>query len=279
MKFSFLLQKAVILVKILISICKKRSVKMAEERFGKVNTEGVRLNKYLSEGGYCSRREADRLIEAGKVYIDGKVALMGQKVLEGQKVTVGRPDNKKEVKRQEELVLIALNKPVGIECTTDKSNKDNIVDFVGFKSRVFPVGRLDKNSEGLILLTNDGTLSDKMMRGANYHEKEYVVTVDKKIDNNFIKKMGAGVPLKDEEHGIDTVTRKCFVEKIGDNKFKIILTQGINRQIRRMCSYFGYNVIKLKRIRIMNIKLDTLKTGQWRMVSTHELKELRKLLK
>ena len=252
---------------------------MAEERFGKVNTEGVRLNKYLSECGYCSRREADRLIEAGKVYIDGKVALMGQKVLEGQKVTVGRPDNKKEVKRQEELVLIALNKPVGIECTTDKSNKDNIVDFVGFKSRVFPVGRLDKNSEGLILLTNDGALSDKMMRGANYHEKEYVVTVDKKIDNNFIKKMGAGVPLKDEEHGIDTVTRKCFVEKIGDNKFKIILTQGINRQIRRMCSYFGYNVIKLKRIRIMNIKLDTLKTGQWRMVSTHELKELRKLLK
>ena len=251
---------------------------MAESRLGKVNTEGVRLNKYLSEGGYCSRREADRLIEAGKVYIDGKVAKMGQKVLEGQKVTVGRPDNKKEIKRQEELILIALNKPVGIECTTDKSNKDNIVDFVGFKSRVFPVGRLDKNSEGLILLTNDGALSDKMMRGANYHEKEYVVTVDKKIDNNFIKKMGAGVPLKDEEHGIDTVTRKCFVEKIGDNKFKIILTQGINRQIRRMCSYFGYNVIKLKRIRIMNIKLDNLKMGQWRMVSTHELKELKRLL-
>lgn len=252
---------------------------MAEGRFGKVNTEGVRLNKYLSEGGYCSRREADRLIEAGKVYIDGKVAQMGQKVLEGQKVTVGRPDNKKEIKRQEELILIALNKPVGIECTTDKSNKDNIVDFVGFKSRVFPVGRLDKNSEGLILLTNDGALSDKMMRGANYHEKEYVVTVDKKFDNNFIKKMGAGVPLKDEEHGIDTVTRKCVVEKISDNKFRIILTQGINRQIRRMCSYFGYNVIKLKRIRIMNIKLDNLKTGQWRMVSTHELKELKGLLK
>ena len=161
---------------------------MAETRFGKVNTEGVRLNKYLSEGGYCSRREADRLIEAGKVYIDGKVAVMGQKVLQGQKVTVGKPDNKKEIKRQEELVLIALNKPVGIECTTDKTNKDNIVDFVGFKSRVFPVGRLDKNSEGLILLTNDGALSDKMMRGANYHEKEYIVTVDKKFDNNFIKK-------------------------------------------------------------------------------------------
>lgn len=251
---------------------------MSEMKFGKVNTEGVRLNKYLSDGGFCSRREADRLIEAGKVFIDGKVAVMGQKVLEGQKVTVGSADAKKQITRQEELVLIALNKPVGIECTTDKSNPDNIVDFVDYKSRIFPVGRLDKNSEGLILLTNDGALSDKMMRGANYHEKEYVVTVDKPFDNNFIKKMGAGVPIKDEEHGIDTVTRKCHVEKISDNKFKIILTQGINRQIRRMCGYFGYNVIKLKRVRIMNIKLDKLPVGKWRMVTTHELKELRRLI-
>ncbi|MBQ6815141.1 MAG: pseudouridine synthase [Lachnospiraceae bacterium] len=251
---------------------------MSEMKFGKVNTEGVRLNKYLSDGGFCSRREADRLIEAGKVFIDGKVAVMGQKVLEGQKVTVGSADAKKQITRQEELVLIALNKPVGIECTTDKSNPDNIVDFVDYKSRIFPVGRLDKNSEGLILLTNDGALSDKMMRGANYHEKEYVVTVDKPFDNSFIKKMGAGVPIKDEEHGIDTVTRKCHVEKISDNKFKIILTQGINRQIRRMCGYFGYNVIKLKRVRIMNIKLDKLPVGKWRMVTTHELKELRRLI-
>lgn len=251
---------------------------MGEMKFAKVNTDGVRLNKYLSDGGFCSRREADRLIEAGKVFVDGQPAVMGQKVFEGQKVMVGTGGSKKQVNRQEELVLIALNKPVGIECTTDKSNPDNIVDFVGYKSRVFPVGRLDKNSEGLILLTNDGALSDKMMRGANYHEKEYIVTVDKAFDNSFIRKMGAGVPLKDEEHDIDTVTRKCHVERISDNKFKIILTQGINRQIRRMCSYFGYNVIKLKRVRIMNINLDKLQTGKWRMVTTGELKELKGLL-
>ena len=252
---------------------------MSSRKFGQVNTEGTRLNKYLSEGGYCSRREADRLIEAGKVFIDGKPAVMGQKVMEGQKVTVGTKGAGKAVKRQEELVLIALNKPVGVECTTDKSNPDNIVDFVAYESRVFPIGRLDKNSEGLILLTNDGALSDKMMRAANYHEKEYIVTVDKTLNNEFIKKMGAGVPLKDEEHGIDVVTRKCHVEKISDNKFKIILTQGINRQIRRMCSYFGYRVIKLKRVRIMNIKLDKLPVGKWRMVATHELKELKGMLK
>lgn len=252
---------------------------MREKKLAQVNMDGVRLNKYLSDGGYCSRREADRLIEAGKVFIDGRQAVMGQKVLEGQKVTVGSADSGKQIKRQEELVLIALNKPVGIECTTDKTNPDNIVDFVRYKSRVFPVGRLDKNSEGLIFLTNDGALSDKLMRGANYHEKEYVVTVDRAFDNTFIKKMGAGVPLKDEEHGIDTVTRRCHVERISDNKFKIILTQGINRQIRRMCSYFGYNVIKLKRVRIMNIKLDKLPEGKWRMVTGHELKELKSLLK
>lgn len=251
---------------------------MAEKKIGQINSEGMRLNKYLSDGGFCSRREADRLIEAGKVFVDGKVAVMGQKVLEGQKVTVGTKEAGKSVRRQEELVLIALNKPVGIECTADKSNPDNIVDFVNYKSRVFPVGRLDKNSEGLILLTNDGSLADKMMRAANYHEKEYIVTVDKKIDSSFIKKMGAGVPIKDEEHGLDTVTRKCMVEKVSDNKFKIVLTQGINRQIRRMCSYFGYNVIKLKRVRIMNIKLDNIPLGKWRMVTTHELKELKSSL-
>ena len=251
---------------------------MAEKKIGQINSEGMRLNKYLSDGGFCSRREADRLIEAGKVFVDGKVAVMGQKVLEGQKVTVGTKEAGKSVRRQEELVLIALNKPVGIECTADKSNPDNIVDFVNYKSRVFPVGRLDKNSEGLILLTNDGSLADKMMRAANYHEKEYIVTVDKKIDSSFIKKMGAGVPIKDEEHGLDTVTRKCMVEKVSDNKFKIVLTQGINRQIRRMCSYFGYNVIKLKRGRIMNIKLDNNPLGKWRMVTTHELKELKSSL-
>ncbi len=252
---------------------------MGEKKIGQVNNEGTRLNKYLSDGGFCSRREADRLIEAGKVFIDGKPAVMGQRVFEGQKVTVGTKESVRTVKRQEELVLIALNKPVGIECTTDKSNPDNIVDFVEYKSRIFPVGRLDKNSEGLILLTNDGSLADKMMRAANYHEKEYIVTVDKKFDSGFIRKMGEGVTLKDEEHGIDTVTRKCLVERISDNKFRIVLTQGINRQIRRMCSYFGYNVIKLKRVRIMNIKLDKLPVGKWRMVTTHELKELKAMLK
>ena len=251
---------------------------MAEKKIGQINSEGMRLNKYLSDGGFCSRREADRLIEAGKVFVDGKVAVMGQKVLEGQKVTVGTKEAGKSVRRQEELVLIALNKPVGIECTADKSNPDNIVDFVNYKSRVFPVGRLDKNSEGLILLTNDGSLADKMMRAANYHETEYIVPVDKKIDSSFIKKLGAGVPIKDDEHGLDTVTRKCMVEKVSDNKFKIVLTQGINRQIRRMCSYFGYNVIKLKRVRIMNIKLDNIPLGKWRMVTTHELKELKSSL-
>ena len=254
---------------------------MSNSKFTQINTEGIRLNKYLSDGGFCSRREADRLIEAGKVFIDGKPALMGQRVLEGQKVTVGKAGEKdrKEIKREEQLVLIALNKPVGIECTTDKSNPDNVVDFVGYKSRVFPIGRLDKNSEGLILLSNDGALADKLMRAANYHEKEYIVTVDKPFDNEFIRRMGAGVPLKDDEHKLDTVTRKCHVERVNDRVFKIILTQGLNRQIRRMCSYFGYNVIKLKRIRIMNIKLGDLKHGKWREVTTHEIKELRGKLK
>ena len=254
---------------------------MSNAKFGQVNTEGTRLNKYLSEGGYCSRREADRLIEAGKVFIDGRPAVMGQRVFEGQKVTVGKPqdEKKREIKREEKLVLIALNKPVGIECTTDKNNPYNIVDFVGYKSRIFPIGRLDKNSEGLILLSNDGALADKLMRAANYHEKEYIVTVDKPFNNDFIKKMGAGVPLKDEEHNLDTVTRKCHVERVSDCMFKIVLTQGLNRQIRRMCSYFGYNVIKLKRIRIMNIRLQDLKQGKWREVTTHELKELREKLK
>ena len=254
---------------------------MSDIKLGQLNKEGTRLNKYLSDGGYCSRREADRLIEAGKVFIDGKPAVMGQKVLEGQKVTVGRAEDKKqrEIKREEKLILIALNKPVGIECTTDKSNPDNIVDFVGYKSRIYPIGRLDKNSEGLILLSNDGALADKMMRASNYHEKEYIVTVDKTFDHEFIKKMGAGVPLKDEEHKLDTVTRKCHVERVNDKVFKIVLTQGLNRQIRRMCSYFGYNVVKLKRIRIMNIKLGDLKIGKWREITTHEIKELKSKLK
>ena len=235
---------------------------------------GVRINKYLSQAGVCSRREADRIIEEGKVTVNGSIATLGTKVSDGDEVKVeGIP-----VKNAEQEVLIALNKPVGIECTTDLKNKDNIISFLNYTARVFMVGRLDKNSEGLILLTNNGELSDKLMRAANYHEKEYVVTVDKKITPEFIKGMASGVPIVDEEHGLDTVTRKCKVEKMGSNTFKIVLTQGLNRQIRRMCKYFDYNVVKLKRIRIMNIQLGNLPIGKYREVTNEEISILKKSL-
>ena len=234
----------------------------------------MRINKYFSNLGICSRRETNRLIEEKRVIVNGVLCEPGQWVEEEDEILLDGV----RVKAKEKI-YIALNKPTGVTCTAADNVKNNIIDYMNYQQYIFPVGRLDKESQGLIIMTNDGILSNKILEADNLHEKEYIVTVDKKIDNNFIKKMGAGVPLKDEEHGIDTVTRKCFVEKIGDNKFKIILTQGINRQIRRMCSYFGYNVTKLKRIRIMNIRLDNLKTGQWRMVSTHELKELKRLLK
>lgn len=234
----------------------------------------MRLNKYLSQSGVCSRREADRLIEAGRVTIEGRIADVGSQVTEGQVVCL---DNK-VVKLSEEFILIALNKPVGIECTTDLSNKDNIVSFINYGKRIFPVGRLDKNSEGLILLTNSGELSDKLMRGSNYHEKEYIVTVDKKINSDFVKRMSNGIPLIDEEHNLNTVTRKCKVTKVSDNTFKIILTQGLNRQIRRMCKYLGYNVVKLKRVRIMNINLGNLPGGKYRKVTVEETNQLKKSL-
>ncbi len=235
---------------------------------------GVRINKYLSQSGVCSRREADRIIEEGKVTVNGSVATLGTKVNDGDEVKVGG----KLVKNAEREVVLALNKPVGIECTTDLKNKDNIISFINYETRVFMVGRLDKNSEGLILLTNNGELSDKLMRGANYHEKEYVVTVDKKITPEFIKGMAAGVPIVDEEHGLDTMTRKCKVEKVNSNTFKIILTQGLNRQIRRMCKYFDYNVIKLKRVRIMNIQLGNLPMGKYREVTADEIRILKQSL-
>lgn len=227
----------------------------------------VRLNKYISDTGFCSRREADKLIEANRVKVDGVVAAMGTKVAKGQKVTV---DNK-PLKLQEELVYIALNKPRGITCTTEKKIKGNIVDYVNHEKRIFPIGRLDKDSEGLIFLTNDGDIVNKILRAGNNHEKEYIVTVNKDINDKFIKAMANGVPI------LDTVTKKCYVEKISRNKFRIILTQGLNRQIRRMCSYFGYEVTRLKRIRIMNVKLDNLETGAWRYLSNKELKEINKL--
>lgn len=231
--------------------------------------EGIRLNKYLSEAGYCSRREADRLIEEGKVFVDGNRAIMGMRVDDTNLIRV----NGKTISNKEKPVIIALNKPRGVVCTAQKKEKDNIIDFVNYKTRIYPVGRLDKESEGLILLTNMGDLVNKIMRAGNYHEKEYIVTVDKVITKEFLKKMSEGVPI------LDTVTRKCKVEKIDDYCFRIILTQGLNRQIRRMCEHFSYNVKKLVRVRIMNIKLGDLPVGKYRELTSGELEKLTELTK
>lgn len=230
--------------------------------------EEIRLNKYISETGMCSRREADKLIEYGKVTVDGKKALMGTKISKGQVVKV----NGKTISKEEQIVYIALNKPVGITCTTEKKVKENIVDFVGHGKRIFPIGRLDKDSQGLILLTNDGDIVNKILRSGNNHEKEYIVTVDKKITDEFIKKMSSGVRI------LKTTTKKCFVKKENDYTFRIILTEGMNRQIRRMSEALGYEVKKLKRIRIMNIDLGNLKIGAWRDLSRKELIELNHLI-
>ena len=226
--------------------------------------EQIRLNKFLSDAGYCSRREADRLVEQGVVKVNGKTAVMGQKVTINDSIMV----KGKNISREEEQILIALNKPVGIECTTDLNNPDNIVDFINFDKRVYPIGRLDKNSQGLILLTNDGSIVNNILKGSNYHEKEYVVTVDKPVTDDFIKKMSTGVRI------LDQVTSPCKVTKVKKHVFNIVLTQGLNRQIRRMCGELGYNVQKLKRIRIMNIELGNLPVGQYRKVTDSELKEL-----
>ena len=226
--------------------------------------EQIRLNKFLSDAGYCYRREADRLVEQGVVKVNGKTAVMGQKVTINDSIMV----KGKNISREEEQILIALNKPVGIECTTDLNNPDNIVDFINFDKRIYPIGRLDKNSQGLILLTNDGSIVNNILKGSNYHEKEYVVTVDKPVTDDFIKKMSTGVRI------LDQVTRPCKVAKVKKHVFNIVLTQGLNRQIRRMCGELGYNVQKLKRIRIMNIELGNLPVGQYRKVTDSELKEL-----
>lgn len=231
--------------------------------------EAIRINKYLSEAGYCSRRQADRLVEAGRVTIDGKVAQMGDKVTDDQKVMVG----KQRVLREEPFIMIALNKPKGIVCTTAEVEKDNVVRFLNFKQRIYPVGRLDKDSEGLLLLTNQGELANELMKARNYHEKEYVVRVNKPLTKDFIKAMRDGVPI------LDTVTRPCKVRYVDKYTFEIILTQGLNRQIRRMCEYFGYRVVALKRIRIVNIELGKLKTGQWRYLTDNEIQEMKGLLK
>ncbi len=229
----------------------------------------TRLNKYLSEAGICSRREADKLIESGRVTVDGKVATMGMKVTDDNLVCVG----KKPVKPKNEMVLLAVNKPVGIVCTEEKREKHNIIDFLNYPTRITYIGRLDKDSEGLLLMTNNGDIINKMMRAGNAHEKEYKVTVNKPITDEFLQKMAGGVPI------LDTVTRKCKVERIGKYKFRIILTQGLNRQIRRMCEYFGYQVTRLERVRVMNITLGDLKPGQYRKVTEEEIAELMEMIK
>jgi len=224
--------------------------------------EQTRINKYLSEVGYCSRRAADKLIDAGRVTINGKVPEMGTKITTDDEVRV---DGELITKVKKKNVYIAFNKPVGIVCTTDtRVEKNNIIDYINYPTRIFPIGRLDKPSEGLIFLTDDGNIVNKILRARNNHEKEYVVTVNKPVTNSFIKKMGNGVPI------LDTVTNNCFVEQLNTNTFKIILTQGLNRQIRRMCEYLDYRVVKLKRIRIMNVKLD-VPVGKWRNLTKKEL--------
>lgn len=231
----------------------------------------VRINKYLSEAGVCSRREADRLIEAGAVTIDGVTAVCGSKVSDNQTVEV----NGKKVTKNTEKILLAFNKPEGIVCTTtDKQGNNNIVDFIGYPERIYPVGRLDKDSEGLILMTNDGEMMDRILRSANGHEKEYIVRVNKPVTEEFVKKMSDGVYLKE----LDRTTNVCKVEKVTKFCFRIVLTQGLNRQIRRMCENFGYKVLKLKRIRIMNILLGDLKVGNYRKVTEEEYAELTKQL-
>jgi 23S rRNA pseudouridine2604 synthase/16S rRNA pseudouridine516 synthase len=230
----------------------------------------TRINKYLSEVGYCSRRKADRLIEEGKVTINGKVAEIGTKLEDDDKVKVEGQRIKKSTKQKK--IYLAFNKPVGIVCTTDRRiEPDNIIDFVKYPTRIFPIGRLDKESEGLIFLTNDGDIVNKILRARNNHEKEYIVIVNRPISGEFIKRMSNGVKI------LDTTTKNCFVKQLGQKKFKIILTQGLNRQIRRMCEFLGYKVQSLKRVRIMNIKLD-LQTGKYREFTKEELLELNKLL-
>ncbi len=234
-----------------------------------MSMEKTRINKYLSEVGFCSRREADRLLEQGRITINGLVPEMGTKVSDDDEIFVDGVNIKKT---EEKPVYIALNKPVGIVCTTDtKRERDNIIEFVNHPKRIFPIGRLDKPSEGLILLTNDGDIVNKILRSRNNHGKEYIVRVDRPITPKFLMQMRGGIPI------LDTVTNKCEVEQIDNLSFRIVLTQGLNRQIRRMCEFCGYEVKKLKRIRVLNIKLD-LPIGKWRDLTEVEVNELKALV-
>jgi len=234
----------------------------------KSNENSISLNKYISSTGICSRREANVLIEEHRVTINNEIAKLGNRVFEGDIV---RLDNKL-IGAKPTPIYIAFNKPVGIVCTTDQKERKNIISYINYKERLFPIGRLDKPSEGLIFLTNDGDIVNKILRAGNNHEKEYIVTVDNKINDRFIKRMGNGIPI------LGTKTKKCKVIQISDRSFKIILTQGLNRQIRRMCEYLGYNVTKLVRTRIMNVELANLKTGKWRKLSKSEIDLINKMV-
>tara|TARA_B100000401_G_C52809924_1_gene723174 strand:+ start:2552 stop:3274 length:723 start_codon:yes stop_codon:yes gene_type:complete len=230
----------------------------------------IRINKFLSESGYCSRRKADKMIEDGRIKINGILCVMGEKVSISDKISI---DDKLIHFSKKEPIYIAFNKPTGVVCTTDtRVEKNNIIDYIGHPERIFPIGRLDKDSQGLILLTNDGDIVNKILRSRNNHQKEYIVRVDKPITNDFIQRMSNGVPI------LDTITKKCYVNKISNFEFKIILTQGLNRQIRRMCEVLKYKVKKLKRIRIMNIHLN-VDLGKWRNLEKKELNELNRLCK
>ena len=228
----------------------------------------IRLNKAISDTGFCSRRAADKIIEEGRVLLNGKIGVLGDKASINDEISI---DGKLLV-RESKLVYIAFNKPVGITCTTERDIEGNIIDFINHKERIFPIGRLDKPSEGLIFLTNDGDIVNKILRAGNNHEKEYAVMVHKPITQDFIDQMSNGIPI------LDTVTQKCYVEQESEFVFKIILTQGLNRQIRRMCDYLGYKVYRLKRLRIMNITLDGIAPGKWRDLTSKELSEINNLV-
>jgi 23S rRNA pseudouridine2604 synthase len=228
----------------------------------------IRLNKYISETGTCSRREADKLIEQGRVTVNGNIPELGTKVSDADDITIdGKP-----LKSKEKAIYIAFNKPPGITCTTDLKDKDNIIEFINHPKRIFPIGRLDKPSEGLIFMTNDGDIVNKILRAGNNHEKEYLVMVDKPITPDFIQKMANGIDIG------DAVTKKCFVKQEAADKFRIILTQGLNRQIRRMCDALDYKVYKLQRIRIMNVTLNGINSGGWRYLSNEEINTINKLI-